>query len=408
MNTLFLTLLYHPLDAAKVARLSRDGLQNQINTYQWAFVDGLRQNLAAGETLQIVNSLPVGVFPLQYRRLWLPGSVREGGLYRELPTLNLPACKQRMRAAAAYRAVLRWAEASPDNRNVLIYSLYLPYLQAVARVKKRIPGLRATVIVTDLPNELGIASGRRGLLKRLEYRMGERRTALCRAMDGFALLTAPMAEALPIGGKAWMVLEGLVSDPPVTTDVPLDLPADDRPAVLYTGTLNRELGIDILLDAFSKLSEAQLWLCGRGDMQRAAIDAAARYPNIHCFGYVPQQTALAMQARATALINPRTAQGVFTRYSFPSKTLEYMRSGKPVLCCKLEGIPDAYDPYLRYIQPQTAQGIRDAVRALLSLTEAERTAAGERARGFVLREKNAKAQCAKLLNFMRGLSGTAE
>ena len=110
----------------------------------------------------------------------------------------------------------------------------------------------------------------------------------------------------------------------------------------------------------------------------------------------------------TALINPRTAQGVFTRYSFPSKTLEYMRSGKPVLCCKLEGIPDEYDPYLRYIQPQTAQGIRDAVRALLTQPDTERTAAGELARDFVLREKNAKAQCANLLTFMRGLSDRVE
>ena len=174
-------------------------------------------------------AFPSACFRFGTGGLWLPGSVREGGLYRELPTLNLPACKQRMRAAAAYRAVLRWAKASPDNRNILIYSLYLPYLQAVARVRKRIPSLRATVIVTDLPNELGIASGRRGLLKRLEYRIGERRTALCLAMDGFALLSAPMAEALPIGDKAWMVLEGLVSEPPEMADVPIDLPADESP-----------------------------------------------------------------------------------------------------------------------------------------------------------------------------------
>ena len=31
MNTLFLTLLYHPDDVQAVTRLSRDGLQNQIN-----------------------------------------------------------------------------------------------------------------------------------------------------------------------------------------------------------------------------------------------------------------------------------------------------------------------------------------------------------------------------------------
>ncbi len=403
MNTLFLTLLYHPSDAAEVSRRSRDGLQNQINTYQWAFVDGLKQNLAEGETLSIINALPVGVYPLAYRRLWLRGKIRDEGLFCELASLNLPWFKQRMRAYAAYRAMLRWVMASPQNRNILVYSLYLPYMQAVALIRRRFPDVRATVIVTDLPNELGIASGRRGLLKRIEYRMGAKRTALCRAFEGFVLLAAPMAEALPIAGKACMVLEGLVSDPPIDADEAPALPSDDRPAVLYTGTLNRELGIDILLDAFAGYEGAQLWLCGRGDMQRDVAEAAARNPHIHDFGFVPQRTALALQARAAALINPRTAQGVFTRYSFPSKTLEYMRSGTPVLCCKLEGIPDAYDPYLTYITPQTAEGIRAAVQALLAVPEQERRAMGERTRDFVLREKNAQAQCARLTSFMRGL-----
>lgn len=403
MNTLFLTLLYHPNSVAEVARLSRDGLQNQINTYQWAFVDGLQRNMTEGEMLTVVNALPVGVFPLAYRRLWLPGKALDGGQFRELPGLNLPWFKQRMRARAAYHAMLRWITASPQNRNILVYSLYLPYMQAVAKIRRRFPDVRATVIVTDLPNELGIASGRRGLLKSIEYRMGAQRTALCRAFDGFVLLAAPMAEALPIAGKASMVLEGLVSDQPMTADEAPVLPNDDRPAVLYTGTLNRELGIDILLDAFAGYDGAQLWLCGRGDMQQSVAEAAALHSHIRYFGLAPQPTALALQTRATALINPRTAEGTFTRYSFPSKTLEYMRSGTPVLCCKLEGIPDAYDPYLTYIAPQTAEGIRAAVQALLALTPQERRAMGERARDFVLREKNAQAQCARLAGFMRGL-----
>ena len=403
MNTLFLTLLYHPQDAATVAGLSRDGLQNQINTYQWAFVDGLWKNLAVGETLSIVNALPVGIYPPHYRRLWLHAARRDGGTFYELGCINLPWVKQRMRAHAAYRAMRSWVKASPENRNILVYSLYLPYMQAVARLARACPDVRATVIVTDLPNELGIASGRHGLLKRIEYRMGDRRTALCAAFDGFVLLTAPMAEVLPIGNKAHIMIEGLVSELPALQDSPVPLPDDPRPALLYTGTLNRELGIDILLDAFQGFGDAQLWLCGRGDMQREVEQTAQQHANIHYFGYVPQQAALFLQSKVAALVNPRTAQGVFTRYSFPSKTLEYMRSGKPVLCCQLEGIPPEYAPYVTYIQPQTAEGIRATTRTLLALPLAEQAAMGERARDFVLQNKNSKAQCARLTAFMRAL-----
>ena len=47
MNLLFLTLLYSPRTLPQVSRDSKDGLQNQINSYQWAFVEGLPQSLSA-------------------------------------------------------------------------------------------------------------------------------------------------------------------------------------------------------------------------------------------------------------------------------------------------------------------------------------------------------------------------
>ena len=40
MNILFLTLLYRPEQKEAVAQCSRDGLQNQIDSFQWALIDG--------------------------------------------------------------------------------------------------------------------------------------------------------------------------------------------------------------------------------------------------------------------------------------------------------------------------------------------------------------------------------
>ena len=402
MNLLLLGLLYHPSVQETVARNSRDGLQNQINNYQWAIIQGIQQNLQPGERLSVLNSLPVGVFPTHYRKLILP-FCQYSDEFREIGCINLPWVKQSMRAAFARKEIERWVKASPNNRTILLYTLYLPYMQAIAAVKRRHPDVKATVIITDLPNELGIASGRKGLLKKLEYRRGNQSLSLSKQFDGFVLLTKPMASALDIVTRPQLILEGLISEAPAVSEITFATPADRRPAVLYTGTLNRELGIGELLSAFQHLTEAQLWLCGRGDMENEIKAAAKACDHIHYFGFLPQQQALALQAKADALINPRTAQGLFTRYSFPSKTLEYMRSGKPVLCCKLEGIPDEYDDYLLYIEPQNAEGIVSAIRALLHASIETRDAMGERARAFVMEQKNSKAQCAKLVGFLRAL-----
>lgn len=401
MNLLFLSLLYHERALAEATKNARDGLQNQINNYQWAMIDGLKHNMNSEEKLDIVNALPVGVFPTHYRKLSLPDR-NWSESFRELGSLNLPWVKQWQRQRKATVAIRSWAMADPNNRHILLYSLYLPYMKAIAKVKRQMRDLKATVIVTDLPNELGIASGRRGLLQRIEYAMGNRKTELCREFDGFVLLTEHMAEALPVEGKAQMVIEGLVLAQGVE-DSSQEEQEKPLPVVLYTGTLNRELGIKELLEAFEERTDCALWLCGKGDMEKEIERACKEHSHIQYFGFVSQAKALSLQSQADILINPRRGEGLFTRYSFPSKTLEYMRSGKPVLCYPLEGIPSDYEPYLCYISQEGAKEIGEAVSALLALPREERLKIGENAKNFALSQKNAVMQSHRLLAFLRKL-----
>lgn len=400
MNMLMMSLLYPDDMMDEVKRNAKDKIQNQINNYQHAFLEGIKANLREGERLEVINSLPVGIFPFQYRKLFLKSGTNDDGQITELGGLNLPWFKQRCRTRRAVKALSKWLGESKENRTVLLYTLYLPYLEAIHRAKKKHPDLKASVIVTDLPNEMGLASGRRGLMKRIEYARGNRSLAMCASLDGFVLLTEPMAEALQLGTKPYIVIEGLIRSSKEDAVVRED---KQHPAVLYTGTLERDLGIADLLEAFAHMPECELWICGQGHMQAEVEAYAARCRNIRYLGFVAQEEALRLQQNATLLINPRSPSGSFTRYSFPSKTLEYMRSGKLVLCYKLEGIPDDYDPYLCYIKENGWQGIRSAVREALALSETERREIGHAARGYVLREKEPVAQCGRLISFLRSL-----
>ncbi len=403
MNLLFLTLMYPDDLVETAAKNSRDGLQMQIDGYQRAFIEGLRQNLNTDETLSIVNSLPVGVFPIKYKKPIIKGFARADGS-RELGSINLPYIKQKQRERGALKAILKWAALNAKNRTVLLYTLYLPYMRAVAAAKRQYPDLRAAVIVTDLPNELGIASGRRGLLKKAEYIMGDERFSLCSAFDGFVLLTASMADPLKLTeGQKRVVIEGLIQKDEERPRA--ELPK--RFTVLYTGTLNRELGVGELIEAFETMPEYELWLCGTGDMIDEAQQASKRCENIKCFGFVPHDEALQMQSKASVLVNPRTSGGVYTLYSFPSKTLEYLRAGKPVLCRKLDGIPDEYDEYLCYIRDDGAEGIRRAVKELAGLVPNELNLRGEKGRRFALEKKNPIAQTARAVDMLRELTGAS-
>ena len=270
-------------------------------------------------------------------------------------------------------------------------------MEALNRAKRRFPDLKAAVIVTDLPNEMGLSTGRKGLMKRIEAKMGNKSLSLLQTMDGFILLTSHMADALQVQNKPYEVIEGLILS---KQDIQLDAPSTNRPVFLYTGTLEAELGISEMLSAFEEMPEYDLWICGHGTMKNEVEEYASRCYNIQFYGFVPQKKALTMQASATALLNPRQPNGLFTKYSFPSKTLEYMRSGKPVLCCKLEGIPAEYDSYLCYMD-KGKTGIIQAVRKLMDLSPEKRNALGSAAQNYVLQHKNPKVQCKKLLSLLR-------
>lgn len=400
MNVLMMTLLYPEDDMEEALRNVRDKMQYQINNYQRAFEQGIRGHLRPGETLTLLNSLPVGIFPFQYRKLFLRGGERDHQTIRALSCVNLPWIKQRMRYKQAVRQLQKWLLEAPDNRTVLIYTQYLPYMKAVTKVKKRFPDLKAALIVTDLPKEWGLASGRTGLLKRLEDRFADQSLALCQSMDGYVLLTEPMAEVLRIESKPYIVLEGLILE---KAEYPKTAREQERFSVLYTGTLEPELGMEDLLEAFERMPEAELWICGQGSMGERVRSCAEKHENIRYLGFVAQKEALALQARASALINPRQPNGMYTKYSFPSKTLEYLRSGKPVLCYRLEGIPHDYDPYLCYIEQPGSEGICQAVRKVMALSSEERSKIGERGRAYIMAQKNPHVQCERLMTLLRRL-----
>ena len=112
------------------------------------------------------------------------------------------------------------------------------------------------------------------------------------------------------------------------------------------------------------------------------------------------QLVLILQKQATVLVNPRQNNEEFTKYSFPSKTMEYLASGVPVVAYKLDGIPDEYDEYIRYVPDNSPETLAKVLMEVCELSGEERQGLGEKARKFVLVEKNKVAQTKRILDFI--------
>ena len=106
------------------------------------------------------------------------------------------------------------------------------------------------------------------------------------------------------------------------------------------------------------------------------------------------------EMEATLLVNPRPTDEEYVRYSFPSKTMEYMSTGTPVLTTVLPGMPKEYHPYVYLLEDETAQGIAETLGSVLSQTEDALFEKGQAARHFILNEKNNVIQAQKILDML--------
>ena len=69
--------------------------------------------------------------------------------------------------------------------------------------------------------------------------------------------------------------------------------------------------------------------CGYVDLDliESLLKKLQKDKRIIYWGVVEQKHVFEMQQQATLLVNPRKGHEEYTKYSFPSKTMEYMASG---------------------------------------------------------------------------------
>ena len=107
-----------------------------------------------------------------------------------------------------------------------------------------------------------------------------------------------------------------------------------------------------------------------------------------------------LQKEVTLLVNPRPTGAEYTKYSFPSKNMEYMVSGTPVLTTNLPGMPIEYKKYVYLIDDESVEGLSEMLRTVLSKPREELLKKGVEAREFVLNNKNNIMQAQKVLEIL--------
>ena len=138
-----------------------------------------------------------------------------------------------------------------------------------------------------------------------------------------------------------------------------------RKTVIYTGSLMYYDGTEELLDAAVQLAEhgIDLHIYGSGPLLETVKQFSAQYDNIKYMGYLPNSKIQGVLAGADFLINPRIPYFYTDIFGFPSKIIEYLLSGTPVITTAFSAMPNAYREFVYLISEPSSTGIQDAILA---------------------------------------------
>ena len=406
-------------------------VQNAANLLQWNFVDGIENVLK--RPLKLINCMFIGSFPRRYKKI-----VVKGGAFSHVPGtedvnigfFNLAVIKQFVLPIVIRRTLKKFiASESSFCKVMFVYSAN--FCHSIKYIKKLDGNIHICLILPDLPVYMNMSKTGNILYKMINRRNKRLLEDSLEYTDSFVLLTKAMSDYLHIADRPFTVVEGMVeadlpasyqvrneNELPVSYLVRIEQAEQAEQAeqtgqtgqaglkqVVYTGTLTKAYGIMNLVDAFRGIrdEDMRLVICGSGEAQDDIIKAAMNDPRIIYMGTMEHREILRIQRGAAVLVNPRQNIGEYTKYSFPSKTMEYMMSGVPVLGYELDGVPSEYKDYIFYALPEesgSVANLRDKIVEICAMSRSEREEIGRKSRLFVLENKSNAVQAKRVMDMV--------
>lgn len=378
MKVLMICGFFAQNNEEEVIAQARSAVEFSANQFQSKLIGGFRK---MGCDLQVLSAPFIGAFPTASRSVSFRGFKEPSEEIDYVAFNNIWGFRNFSRSRALKKKLLSFAKDPCPEKMIVIYCPHTPFLEAAAYAKKLDKRIRICFYVPDLPNYMNLNSNRSVIYDAAKYVDNVRMRGYMKVVDSYVLLTAPMKSALPVGEKPFLVAEGIIDGESANWDRP-DSVCGSEKHIVYTGKLNEKFGVKDLIDAFALVQgdDYRLVLCGHGDCADYARAAAKQDNRIIVTGQLSPAQALEWQMKASVLVNPRPNNEDYTKYSFPSKIIEYLKTGIPVVAYVLDGMPEFYRDFFWAVDEDKpcSVAICEAILRALSSTAGERMEKNER------------------------------
>jgi glycosyltransferase involved in cell wall biosynthesis len=297
--------------------------------------------------------------------------------------------------------LLNWGRRQRDvpHKAVITYNLTEPP-GLFTLIGCRLIGAKAVALVYDVnvPGETVPAT----LARRLDFWLQRR---LIPRFDGLVVVNQRIIDDLAPHTPFVLVEGGLKAEvlkryldrprPPQRADGPF--------TIVSVGSLNETNGFLELLDAFSLLTGDgyRLRIAGNGPLEGRIAQAAQADPRIEYCGYLDFEQILELYDTADVLVNMRLTQRLKTGYFFPSKTMEYLASGVPVITTCTGPSADEYAAIAFPLRDESAQALAQMIEHVASLSLEVRRQTGKAAQEYAQQRYTWERQGRRVADFVR-------
>lgn len=369
MKVLFIGGIFEENHYEEIIEKTRGNVDYSANNFQKKIVSGLKKNEI---DFQVISAPFIGTWPNSYKDIYFSGfSKRDTSNYRYVKFINIWGVRNIFRKIALKKEVQNFINDEDEEKYVIVYCAHTPFLQVANYIKKKDTNVKTCLVVPDLPQYMNLSdkvSILYKIMKKIDIFYFNKEVKL---FDCYTILTKHMADVLNIKSREYIIVEGIFDK--IINNVSNNT-VNNIFTIAYVGKLNIRFGVNDLVKTFTEIKgeNLELILCGNGDSVPFILNCALIDKRIHYLGQVSAEQSKSIISNSNLLINPRKNNEEYTKYSFPSKNIEYLSTGKPVIAYKLDGIPDDYDNFFFYVNEEEKNGLKNCIESIIKMDENER------------------------------------
>gem|GEM_PF-1766178 len=325
------------------------------NKYEVSLIKNL--NEIWGDSLDVISTRNLGKAKNEIKDFKYLFEKKE---FKHIKTINIPIIRDFAKFISLLSSFTLWALKNKNMQKKIIVlnsSFSVTVISILMKIffKSYIFSLKIDTPYPNFNSKIKIYE----IYQTLKFKIGD---FLLRFFDGIIVLNKTVIKSLKL--KIPFIVSKIGYDESFYNDnIHVYKIHLDKKKIVFAGTLIQYNGIIELLDGFALLdkNDFELHIYGSGPLESYVLNYCEKHENIYFHGLIDNELLLKKFLESDLLINPRITSSGVNDFGFPSKLIEYILSGVPVLTTEFGSIPNEYKSFLHFIRDETPKGIKSAI-----------------------------------------------